>query len=176
MTVVFDDEKQNTTLAELRKDEEEELVKLLSDKYNLPYLRDTIMDHGCLVDVAETGARWADVLPLYREAIRALSEKFKRDEVPGFYLGCHISHTGGRQVFDEHRRRAHGYDRPSDVRDQHRHHRADVHVGQARCRHSHNCSPAGSIAITSTVWRRAPLRCRARHNADNAPSSALARR
>ncbi len=38
MTIVFNDEKQNNQLADLRKDEEEELVKILSDKYNLPYI------------------------------------------------------------------------------------------------------------------------------------------
>ncbi len=38
MTVIFNDEKQNSEISELRKDEEEELVKILSDKYNLPYI------------------------------------------------------------------------------------------------------------------------------------------
>lgn len=38
MPTVFDDLKQNEELAEVRKAEEEELVKLLSDKYNLPYV------------------------------------------------------------------------------------------------------------------------------------------
>jgi alkyldihydroxyacetonephosphate synthase len=63
------------------------------DKYNLPYLRDTIMNHGTIVDVAETGAKWKDVLPLYRETVRVISEKLTAAGVPGFYLGCHISHT-----------------------------------------------------------------------------------
>lgn len=38
MTIIFNDEKQNSELEELRKDEEEELIKILSDKYNLPYI------------------------------------------------------------------------------------------------------------------------------------------
>ena len=38
MTIVFDDAMQNHDLAELRKAEEEELVKILSDKYGLPYI------------------------------------------------------------------------------------------------------------------------------------------
>ena len=33
MTTVFDDQKQDATLLELRKEEEENLVKILSDKY-----------------------------------------------------------------------------------------------------------------------------------------------
>lgn len=38
MTITFDDSKQNNKLDELRKEEEEDLVKALSDKYNLPYM------------------------------------------------------------------------------------------------------------------------------------------
>lgn len=38
MSVTFNDEKQNQTLQDLRKDEEEQLVKIFSDKYNLPYV------------------------------------------------------------------------------------------------------------------------------------------
>lgn len=38
MALVFNEEKQNRNLAELHKDEEEDLVKLLSDKYGLPYI------------------------------------------------------------------------------------------------------------------------------------------
>ncbi len=38
MTILFDDEKQNEKLLALHKEEEEELIKVLSDKYNLPYI------------------------------------------------------------------------------------------------------------------------------------------
>ena len=38
MPTVFDDAKQNEELSEIHKEEEEELVKILSDKYNLPYM------------------------------------------------------------------------------------------------------------------------------------------
>jgi type IV pilus assembly protein PilB len=38
MTIIFNDEKQNSKLDELRKEEEEELIKILSDKYKLPYI------------------------------------------------------------------------------------------------------------------------------------------
>ncbi|MCF7843962.1 GspE/PulE family protein [Candidatus Gracilibacteria bacterium] len=38
MTIIFNDEKQISKLADLRKDEEEELVQILSDKYGLPYI------------------------------------------------------------------------------------------------------------------------------------------
>lgn len=38
MTIIFNDEKQTRNFNDLLKDEEEELVKILSDKYNLPYI------------------------------------------------------------------------------------------------------------------------------------------
>jgi alkyldihydroxyacetonephosphate synthase len=62
------------------------------DKYNVPYLRDFIMDYGCMADVAETAATWSNVLPLYHGAIRATQDQFAKDKISG-YVGCHISHT-----------------------------------------------------------------------------------
>jgi alkyldihydroxyacetonephosphate synthase len=62
------------------------------EKYNLPYLRDVVMDRGVAVDVAETAAPWSRVLPLYDATIAAMSEAFSAHGRPG-YLGCHVSHT-----------------------------------------------------------------------------------
>lgn len=62
------------------------------DKYTLPYLRDFIMDYGCMVDIAETSVLWSGVLPLYRATLAAARERFATDGVKG-YVGCHISHT-----------------------------------------------------------------------------------
>ncbi len=62
------------------------------DKFNLPYLRDVVMDHGVMVDVAETSTVWSNVLPLYRKVRLAVKEKFAAEGTPGF-LGLHISHT-----------------------------------------------------------------------------------
>ncbi len=62
------------------------------EKYNLPYLRDYVMDYGCMADVAETSTIWSNVLPLYRAAKKTLEDRFRADGRP-FYLGCHISHT-----------------------------------------------------------------------------------
>lgn len=63
------------------------------DKYNVPYLRDYVMDRGCMADVAETAATWSNVLPLYRETVRVMRDRFERLEGGHGYLGCHISHT-----------------------------------------------------------------------------------
>lgn len=62
------------------------------DKFNLPYLRDAVMDQGVMVDVAETATVWSNVLPLYYAARDAVKAKFAAEGTPGF-IGCHISHT-----------------------------------------------------------------------------------
>jgi alkyldihydroxyacetonephosphate synthase len=62
------------------------------DKFNIPYLRDYIMDYGCMADVAETSVLWSGVLPLYSATIEAVQACFRREDGTGF-IGCHISHT-----------------------------------------------------------------------------------
>jgi alkyldihydroxyacetonephosphate synthase len=62
------------------------------DKFNIPYLRDYIMDYGCMADVAETSTLWSKVLPLYAATIAAVKERFREADGTGF-IGCHISHT-----------------------------------------------------------------------------------
>lgn len=63
MTITFGDEKQNRDLADLRKDEEEELVKILSDKYNLPYidLRGLAPEPDAMLLIKEQDAREASL-------------------------------------------------------------------------------------------------------------------
>lgn len=65
MTITFNDEKQNLALANLRKDEEEDLVKVLSDKYNLPYidLRGMAPEPDAMIFVHEEEARDAELVP-----------------------------------------------------------------------------------------------------------------
>jgi alkyldihydroxyacetonephosphate synthase len=63
-----------------------------TDKFNIPYLRDYIMDYGCMADVAETSTVWANVLPLYAGTVAAVKARFDQDDGAG-YIGCHISHT-----------------------------------------------------------------------------------
>jgi alkyldihydroxyacetonephosphate synthase len=63
-----------------------------TDKFNIPYLRDYIMDYGCMADVAETSTLWSNVLPLYAGTVEAIKARFRRDDGTGF-IGCHISHT-----------------------------------------------------------------------------------
>ncbi|NDH66646.1 MAG: FAD-binding oxidoreductase [Gammaproteobacteria bacterium] len=69
-------------------------------KYEYPYLRDVIMDLGCVVDVAETTVLWKDVATLYskvKEAGYAAMANYIPEKAlvklkkPG-YFGCHLSH------------------------------------------------------------------------------------
>jgi alkyldihydroxyacetonephosphate synthase len=62
------------------------------DKFNIPYLRDYIMDYGCMADVAETSTLWSKVLPLYTATVEAVKARFRQEDGTGF-IGCHISHT-----------------------------------------------------------------------------------
>lgn len=62
------------------------------DKFNIPYLRDYIMDYGVMCDVAETAATWSNILPVYYAAVEAVKARFQAEWGAG-YIGCHISHT-----------------------------------------------------------------------------------
>jgi alkyldihydroxyacetonephosphate synthase len=62
------------------------------DKFNIPYLRDYIMDYSCMADVAETSTLWSNILPLYDGTVEALKARFRQEDGTG-YIGCHISHT-----------------------------------------------------------------------------------
>ena len=62
------------------------------NKFAVPYLRDILMNNGCMVDVAETAAVWSKLMPLYHGARTAIQEQFKKEGYPG-YIGCHISHS-----------------------------------------------------------------------------------
>ncbi len=65
MTITFDDAVQKHDLDDLRKDEEEELVKLLSDKYGLPYvdLRGIAPEPDAMQMIKEEEARAAGLVP-----------------------------------------------------------------------------------------------------------------
>ena len=62
------------------------------NKFAVPYLRDILMNHGCMVDVAETAAVWSKLMPLYRAARDTIQAQFRKEGYPG-YIGCHISHS-----------------------------------------------------------------------------------
>jgi alkyldihydroxyacetonephosphate synthase len=61
-------------------------------KYDLPYLRDLMLDYDVMVDVAETATTWSQLSELYRKT-RDEFEPFLLKNFGGAYLGCHVSHT-----------------------------------------------------------------------------------
>lgn len=65
MTIVFDDALQNHALSEIHKDEEEDLVRILSDKYGLPYidLRGIAPEPDAMQMMKEEEARDAGCVP-----------------------------------------------------------------------------------------------------------------
>lgn len=65
------------------------------DKFNIPYLRDYMMDYGVMVDVAETAAVWSKLLNVYTRTIEEMKKRFAEDNngKQAGYIGCHISHT-----------------------------------------------------------------------------------
>lgn len=62
------------------------------DKFNVPYLRDFVLDRGIMCDVAETSAPWSKLLDVHAKAQAAVRARFAAEGTPGF-IGCHISHT-----------------------------------------------------------------------------------
>lgn len=70
-------------------------------KYDYPYLRDAVMDFGCVVDVAETATTWSQVMPLYQavrtagwKALDACTPQSIQNKIGrSGYVGCHLSHN-----------------------------------------------------------------------------------
>jgi len=62
------------------------------ERYELPYLRDSLLDRGILVDTVETAASWSDLMTVYDAGRKALQEALWKDGNPGLIL-CHISHA-----------------------------------------------------------------------------------
>ena len=66
--------------------------KWSKDKYFIPYLRDYVMDYGCICDVAESTFTWQQLEMIYPLVKSEMEKEFKKLGVSG-YLGCHLSHT-----------------------------------------------------------------------------------
>jgi alkyldihydroxyacetonephosphate synthase len=61
-------------------------------RYDVPYLRDYMMDYALLCDAFETATVWSRVRTLYADARRSLEDAYRRETGHGGYLGCHLSH------------------------------------------------------------------------------------
>ena len=63
-----------------------------TERFEFPYLRDSFLDHGILVDTVETAASWSSLLHLYEAGRKALHDALARGGAPGVVL-CHVSHA-----------------------------------------------------------------------------------
>jgi len=61
-------------------------------KFDIPYIRDFLLDRGAPGDVSETATTWTNLMPLYDAVIAAANEAFARLNVKG-YVMCHLSHS-----------------------------------------------------------------------------------
>jgi alkyldihydroxyacetonephosphate synthase len=61
-------------------------------KFDIPYIRDFLLDRGAPGDVSETATTWSGLMPLYNAVIAAANGAFDQLSVKG-YVMCHLSHS-----------------------------------------------------------------------------------
>jgi alkyldihydroxyacetonephosphate synthase len=61
-------------------------------RYQGPYLRDTLMDMGAIVETLETAHAWSRLGELYRAVSRAIESSLAAQGTPGLVF-CHLSHA-----------------------------------------------------------------------------------
>ena len=61
-------------------------------KFDIPYIRDFLLDRGAAGDVSETATTWSSLMPLYDAVTAAANGAFAQVGVQG-YLMCHLSHS-----------------------------------------------------------------------------------
>ena len=61
-------------------------------RYDGPYLRDELIDHGYMVETLETSHTWSRLAELYRAVGGALSAAMSAQGTPGIVM-CHLSHA-----------------------------------------------------------------------------------
>jgi alkyldihydroxyacetonephosphate synthase len=61
-------------------------------KFDIPYIRDFLLDRGAPGDVSETATTWSNLMPLYDAVVGAANHAFAQLKVKG-YLMCHLSHS-----------------------------------------------------------------------------------
>jgi alkyldihydroxyacetonephosphate synthase len=63
-------------------------------RYQGPYLRDTLMGMGAMVETLETSHTWRDLFKLYRAVGGAIRDSLSDQGTPGLVF-CHLSHAYG---------------------------------------------------------------------------------
>jgi alkyldihydroxyacetonephosphate synthase len=61
-------------------------------KFDIPYIRDYLLDRGAAGDVSETATTWSNLMPLYDAVVAAANRAFDKLTVQG-YVMCHLSHS-----------------------------------------------------------------------------------
>jgi len=61
-------------------------------KFDIPYIRDYLLDRGAPGDVSETATTWSGLMPLYDAVIGSANRAFDQLSVKG-YVMCHLSHS-----------------------------------------------------------------------------------
>ncbi|HLD45437.1 MAG TPA: FAD-linked oxidase C-terminal domain-containing protein, partial [bacterium] len=64
-------------------------AKWKKDRFELPYLRDNLMDHGFFIDTLETAAPWSKLLGIYESMKLAFFEQKSHQ----LLMACHLSHA-----------------------------------------------------------------------------------
>ena len=63
-----------------------------AERFETPYLRDSLLDHGILTDTVETAASWANIKAVYAAGQKALQQSLWEAGTEGLVL-CHVSHA-----------------------------------------------------------------------------------
>ena len=61
-------------------------------KFDIPYIRDFLLDRGAPGDVSETATTWSNLMPLYEAVVAAANRAFDQLAAQG-YVMCHLSHS-----------------------------------------------------------------------------------
>jgi alkyldihydroxyacetonephosphate synthase len=61
-------------------------------KFDIPYIRDFLLDRGVAGDVSDTATTWSGLMPLYDAVVTAANGAFAQLAVQG-YVMCHLSHS-----------------------------------------------------------------------------------
>ena len=75
--------------------------KWKKERFELPYLRDKLIDRNVMVDTLETATTWRNLFPLYDAVTHAIDEAIRATGVKGVVM-AHISHVypdGGSLYF-----------------------------------------------------------------------------
>jgi alkyldihydroxyacetonephosphate synthase len=80
---------------------ESEAESWVAGRFHGPYLRDSLLDAGVLVETVESAAFWSNLPNLYQRVVAALTESLSGHGTPPIVL-CHVSHiypTGASLYF-----------------------------------------------------------------------------